>query len=655
MNQNIIIEKVLSVSYPPITSYQHHANLLSILSYNPDNMAWFYNYYFQLVMRKDLNDRMDFNISYSIIPFLKNCPLITYNGLSRLLIKKKWSDIKEFLIDSINCGYYIYLVVDQYYIPEYEYNYNVRHIPHDLMIYGYDQNKQIFYVADFFKSRKYGYATATFSEIEQAYIAVDGMDGMDWMDGVIMLKENKSYQHNFSITILKNYISDYIKSENSNQRTLLINTWLNDKDFAFGLQVYTTLEKNLKNRIDKVKNVAIQPFHLLWDHKRINLLLLEYLYKKGYVNNVDYFYDIFKEIERSTLILRNLILKYNITKKKDIAYKAISLLRNISKKEEYVLKDFVKNINDYPLLYIPQNTQIKCTSLSIRHSDNWNVHENGKELFYHVNIKNAFVSLMFYGTSISYVAKKNKDCGYVKVYIDEKETAIIDLYSEEEKNNEVVYINKSLVLGYHTIKIECMAEYSAQSKECYVNLVRFDAFTDNFAKVQENFVNFVGINKHINGDWLNVYGKDGYDLIGLVPNYPIYADVKYKNAEYYIFPNTENDKRALQNPNDLSNRLVAIMCNPDSFEVQLCISGDEEKMVTFYLIDYDIHERENVIEAVDSVNKNVLSSYNVEKFGEGIYISFIIKGRIDFIFKNISKSKEKYQNAVLSAIFFDSL
>lgn len=649
MNINIEDNKILPVTYPPITSYPHHANLLSILSYNANNLIWFYNYYFQLAINKSMDNRLDFNIGYSIIPFLKNCPLITYNGISRALIEKKWSKIVEFLIDSIRCGYYIYLIVDKYFISSYEESYMTYHSHHDLMIFGYDVKNQTFHIADFFKNSKYYYTTATFSEIEQGY---NESNRSDWIGSVILLKENKSYQPKFDITILKNYINDYIESKNSNTRTILINTWLNDNDYAFGLQVYPILEQHLK-MIQKNGFFDIRPYHILWDHKKIVLSILEFLHKKGYLIKSDYFYNEFVLLERKCLILRNVLLKYKVSNNKILIDRVVILLREIYKKEKYLLKNLIHNINYCPLLYIPSNVEIKYSSLSIKYSDGWIEDKSGDEKNYWTDIKNAFASFMFYGTYISFLAIKNKDCGYIRLYIDEKEAVLIDLYSESEKYNDIVYINNALLLGYHTIKIVCLGEHNKRSNGCYVNINMFKISTEKYGKAVSNCAKFYAIERSPKDEWVNIYGKDGYEIIGCTPNYPSYADIRYKNAEYYRFPNTEKDQRALLNPNNFSDRIVAIMCNHDSFEVQMCISGNTEKIVTFYLIDYDYHDRETYIKAVDFDNKQFLSAYNIKDFKEGIYISFLIKGRVDFIFKNISKNMKLFQNTVLSGVFFD--
>lgn len=55
-----------------------------------------------------------------------------------------------------------------YYISAYD-NYMKRHMLHIILIYGYDFDKQIFYVADFFKNSKYAFSTCSFQNIGEGY------------------------------------------------------------------------------------------------------------------------------------------------------------------------------------------------------------------------------------------------------------------------------------------------------------------------------------------------------------------------------------------------------------------------------------------------------------------------------------------------------
>ncbi|WMJ86430.1 carbohydrate-binding protein [Anaerocolumna sp. MB42-C2] len=439
--------KILPMKYPEITSYPHHANLLSILSYNEDKMSWFYNYYFQLAIYKEGDNRLDFNIGYSINQFIKNCPYITHHGLSREFINKKCLSFSDFIIDSVNLGYYVYFVVDKFYIPAYGMNY---HVQHDMLVYGYNTEKQTANIADFFKGGKYNYTECSFSEMEEAYFA--GND-LDWLDGVILLKEN-SNGFIFNIDLLKNYITDYLNSYNSNNRTVIINNSLTDDKYAFGLSIYDILEKHIKKTSQGIFD--IRPYHVLWDHKKYILLLIKYLFKNGMLKNADYFNKCFTLIEHKALMLRNLMLKYKISGNSLIIDKLINITRNLAQNEEQYLREMLENISDtFCYNTASPNVTIDGSSLFLDYSENWHNNTTAQGVEYSTEVKGSWVHLAFYGSYISYIAAKNKDCGYADIFIDGDICDSVNLFSSEMRNNETVFTINALQPGFHKIKIVC--------------------------------------------------------------------------------------------------------------------------------------------------------------------------------------------------------
>ena len=74
-----------------------------------------------------------------------DCPAIQYERLDRKIINNKCGDYLSFIKDVINEEYYVYLCVK----PSCIRKYSLSNAPYDMMIYGYDDNKQIVYAADF--------------------------------------------------------------------------------------------------------------------------------------------------------------------------------------------------------------------------------------------------------------------------------------------------------------------------------------------------------------------------------------------------------------------------------------------------------------------------------------------------------------------------
>lgn len=63
------------------------------------------------------------------------------------------------------------------------------HNLHEALIYGYNQNEEIFYFADNMKGGRYGHAEISFKELEEAEKGVLDSKILDWYNGVMLLKK----------------------------------------------------------------------------------------------------------------------------------------------------------------------------------------------------------------------------------------------------------------------------------------------------------------------------------------------------------------------------------------------------------------------------------------------------------------------------------
>lgn len=134
------MKKKLPIILPLITSHHFYALPLAIIGTAKTSANWMYSEFLQLFTFRGKEDE------YTCIHFYnyKN-DMFTYDPLDDIRIQPKlliWGDniintYKYFL----NSDQYIYDFIDKYYIKSLKISWH--HI-HDLLIYGYDDNKQIF-------------------------------------------------------------------------------------------------------------------------------------------------------------------------------------------------------------------------------------------------------------------------------------------------------------------------------------------------------------------------------------------------------------------------------------------------------------------------------------------------------------------------------
>jgi len=347
-------KKILKTRYPFITSFPTHANMLAILSGNPKNLDWFYNYYFQLSVDTDYHTRLDFDIAQVTMSYLNACPYIDLYKVPRNFVKNKYSALKDFVIKTINEGLYLSFQVERNEIPAYN---TTRRGAHEIMLYGYDMDQCIFHIADFFTG-KYEFATATFEEVTAGFENCTS----DWFKGVLLFKKNRKAQYGINITRLKSIMTDYLTSQNTNKlidHDLVMHNVGNK--IVYGIEIYDELKSNLVDIMKKGWSASAEAgwithknYHVLYDHKSFILSLLDRLNNGGFLKNYDYFRKEFTAIQNKALVLRNLIIKCfakNDMKDPDKFYRAINEIKNL---ELEIIPQLIECMTETPVL--PEKT-----------------------------------------------------------------------------------------------------------------------------------------------------------------------------------------------------------------------------------------------------------------------------------------------------------
>jgi hypothetical protein len=90
------------------------------------------------------------------------------------------------------------------------------------------------------------------------------------------------------------------------------------------------------------------------------------------------------------------------------------------------------------------------------------------------NSRHAKAILSFNGTKVRLISNKADDYGIAEIQLDEGAWTKVDLYSQQDQSNVVVYENDSLVPGDHALRIRATGTRNAGSTNNRINIVRFD-------------------------------------------------------------------------------------------------------------------------------------------------------------------------------------
>lgn len=338
----MIREKKLPIKYPIITSLPAFANTTAILSTREDVfLPWFCHNHVQLVAWESPEIYTQF---YTPV-FREYYRLFVLHHYDKKVLVKWCDDIVQFIIDAIDEENYVYLSIDTYYISAYK-NFGKKHAPHDMLIYGYNQKKKMFYIADFFNST-YSFSEGTFKSINDAFLSPYS-DG-EWFKGVQLLKFNEQKsEFKFDLNYLIKQLNEYLNETKSSICYKLIEEPGKDSD-AWGIGVYRLLIKHINENKEFVFSL-IRSLHLLCDHKEVILRSLEFLDSQKYITRFDIHDKAYKEIKQLCLILRNLCIKYSISEKTKNIQKTIELIGKIENKERIAVQELLLDLEKSRLL-----------------------------------------------------------------------------------------------------------------------------------------------------------------------------------------------------------------------------------------------------------------------------------------------------------------
>lgn len=322
--------RILPFNSPLITSLPRHAYYISAVSSKQDFWLWFHNNYLQLYCRTDyFGAWFDFYVFNPLI----YCPNISNYRIPRDFIYNRFDSISDFIIFSLEHDYYVYLTLDEYYLPEAN-RYQTENFPHANLIYGYNTNKQTFNLAGFLKKGKYSSIEVSFSDFENSYHSVP----LDSYDSVMCFKAIDNHW-SFDIDMLINLFEDFILSKNTSERCREVGYLRN---CLFGLEVYNVLQEYLNKVILKEFKLEIKPFHILYDHKKCISDKLVFLKENLHLDIPENILREYKAIYEVTLLTRNLVIKCALTKDNNILNKVSQNLLFIKKHEQLIFKKLLE-------------------------------------------------------------------------------------------------------------------------------------------------------------------------------------------------------------------------------------------------------------------------------------------------------------------------
>jgi hypothetical protein len=158
---------------------------------------------------------------------------------------------------------------------------------------------------------------------------------------------------------------------------------------------------------------------------------------------------------------------------------------------------------------------------------------------------------------------------------------------------------------------------------------------------------FRGLDLTTRGNWKGKYGSAGHITVNDSQVLPSSVSIGTHQKLEWTWSGATTDERVLLRATSTA-RVAACWYNPDYFEVELKFHDSSVHKVSVYALDWDRAARVQRVEVLDFTTRQVLHSYELKNFGEGIYLSYDITRPVIIRLKNMNS-----HNSVLSGIFFD--
>lgn len=267
---------------------------------------WVFSHYVHLLCEEDKRNKGRLFIDYAprASKQLDICPWIIHQYMLRDTYTALFPDFIAFIENSLGMQNYVYMLIDQKFIPECEEGW-----PHETFIYGFDKQSGICNVADFtFSSNgQYAYTKTNIENLKKGSANIT--TSKDYMKYVHLLRFNREAEYEFDKEWLKTSLRDYQRATNPyDHYRHMYNRYI---CLGYGAAIYDIIIDDAIKCVNEGKEVDIRMLHNIYDHKVFMLKRVEFLLANGMIRSSD-LYSKSKKMSALSNALRLSAMKNNL-------------------------------------------------------------------------------------------------------------------------------------------------------------------------------------------------------------------------------------------------------------------------------------------------------------------------------------------------------
>ncbi|MBO4292460.1 MAG: hypothetical protein J5898_11190 [Lachnospiraceae bacterium] len=314
----------LPFCFPPIETYQAHSFVLGVLLAYPEYSEIQYRNYINLRCQKTGHlSSIDLAFESVLWDEYYEQGLVEKNVYDMANFNKK--TLIRFLKERIDEGYYPLLYdLDEYYL-SYTDVYKIFHSNHDTYIYGYEGNC---FLVEAYKGDHLSLLTVKQEELANALLSK---------------KAYKDVDKKRSFAVFRPWPYGKVKAESQEMLCGIRKFYEKTEPVAdetgtvYGFGVYKVLLEYAKN-LDVDKNANLRPFRCVWEHKKLMVRRIEYMYPDAKDGRLEMMREICDEME---LVFR-IMMKYNRLLKREILERACWKFQAVIDKDMQWYKKYIQ-------------------------------------------------------------------------------------------------------------------------------------------------------------------------------------------------------------------------------------------------------------------------------------------------------------------------
>ncbi len=263
-----------------------------------------------------------------------NWPELSCCRLTKDYIRTAKANVADIVLYGLEAGYYTDVWADQYYIPD-KPGYKRQHLSHNILIYGYNSEINVFQAMTYTKSEHYQPFELKPDDLLRACSS-------EYFNSVQLIKNNPDCQVTYDIRGLIEKLKRYISSGYELANNTKCSRY--DPNQFVNFDACAHFPKYVADIAEKEHKIYIVCFYGYTEHKRCMGWRLEYIAKREGFE--DGFFSEYREYaEKTSDRIMKLGMKFNITHNESVVPKIIKLMEELNAKEAEAVKAMLKRID----------------------------------------------------------------------------------------------------------------------------------------------------------------------------------------------------------------------------------------------------------------------------------------------------------------------